>query len=69
MKIARSFNCGFDEAKTRKPRRGDRIFRNGFVSRPSGALLVWLAFTRSFNCGLCSVVPEGRSCRRGPMVE
>ena len=38
MRIARSFNCGFDAVKIRKPRRGGRIFRNGFVCRPGGAL-------------------------------
>ena len=38
MRIARSFNCGFDAIKIRQPRRSGRIFRNGFVCRPCGAL-------------------------------
>jgi hypothetical protein len=37
MGTARSFNCGFDAIKIRKPRRGGEIFRNGFVCRPGGA--------------------------------
>ena len=36
MKIARSFNCGFDATKTHKPRRGDRISRNNFSAAPAG---------------------------------
>jgi len=38
MRIARSFNCGFDAIKIRKPRRDGRIFRNDFVCRPCGTL-------------------------------
>jgi hypothetical protein len=36
MKIARSFNCGFDGIKTHKPRRGDRISRNVLSAAPPG---------------------------------
>jgi hypothetical protein len=36
MKIARSFNCGFDVIKIHKPRRGGRISRNNFSRRPCG---------------------------------
>jgi len=36
--MARSFNCGFDAMKIRKPRRSGGISRNGFVCRPGGAL-------------------------------
>jgi hypothetical protein len=36
MKIARSFNCGFD-GENHKPQRGDRISVCDEVSRPAGA--------------------------------
>jgi hypothetical protein len=36
MRIARSFNWGFDAIKMRKSRRDGGISRNGFVCRPCG---------------------------------
>jgi len=59
MRIARSFNCGFDAIKIRKPRRGGRIFRNDFVCAPE-RLYFLVVLTRSFNCGLFSEAPSER---------